>query len=720
MKNPFYAFILIVFNLTFMFSQGFQSPEEATQFATQEVKIFQNYALFSSSNQPVPETIRDIATDASFLEVDNAVLAQIQQDKPQFIQFQLQHGSETFTVKMQRQEILTEDFIVRNENDEILDYNPGLYYRGIVNEDRSSLVVFNLFSESVNGVISQPNSGNRIIGQLQESQNYVIYTDSEMTVKQNFICEVDELAQETSLPQQGNISSFSNVSTNCVRVFYELTNDVYSANSSSVSDTTNWITSVHNIVATLYSDSNITTALSDVLIWQQNDPYSGNNGNKLSFFRDNRIAFNGDLAHLIDFPATGGVAYLNSLCQSSRYAFSGASVSFQQLPTYSWSVNVIAHEMGHSLGSPHTHACFWNNNNTAIDACGPDNGYSEGCDNGPIPSNGGTVMSYCHLDSTGVNLALGFHPQVGSYMSTNIDTKSCLGTDCINSCMQTIAGVSVTQTDLNSFTVNIDDVISNSWDYRIFEQDASFPGGFTTTNTNSIVFNNVQPNTYYVIQVGNNCSNGNIGSSFVLNYLSDDDWCSSQTFTDTGGLNEDYGNNELIIKTFYPNLPGHAIALDINALNLESGFDFMTIYDGESTNDLAFAGGLELTGSNPTTTFFQATNSAGAITVEFTSDFAVNTTGWDITVSCVSLSTNEFSKNDVSVYPNPVDNLLNISSKTALSQLIIYDIKGKIVSKKSLNQELDTKMDLGSLGSGIYFIKLISENSSIVKRVIKR
>ncbi|NBC58255.1 MAG: zinc metalloprotease, partial [Bacteroidetes bacterium] len=549
-----------------MFSQGFQSPEEATQFATQEVKIFQNYALFSSSNQPVPETIRDIATDASFLEVDNAVLAQIQQDKPQFIQFQLQHGSETFTVKMQRQEILTEDFIVRNENDEILDYNPGLYYRGIVNEDRSSLVVFNLFSESVNGVISQPNSGNRIIGQLQESQNYVIYTDSEMTVKQNFICEVDELAQETSLPQQGNISSFSNVSTNCVRVFYELTNDVYSANSSSVSDTTNWITSVHNIVATLYSDSNITTALSDVLIWQQNDPYSGNNGNKLSFFRDNRIAFNGDLAHLIDFPATGGVAYLNSLCQSSRYAFSGASVSFQQLPTYSWSVNVIAHEMGHSLGSPHTHACFWNNNNTAIDACGPDNGYSEGCDNGPIPSNGGTVMSYCHLDSTGVNLALGFHPQVGSYMSTNIDTKSCLGTDCINSCMQTIAGVSVTQTDLNSFTVNIDDVISNSWDYRIFEQDASFPGGFTTTNTNSIVFNNVQPNTYYVIQVGNNCSNGNIGSSFVLNYLSDDDWCSSQTFTDTGGLNEDYGNNELIIKTFYPNLPGHAIALDINAL----------------------------------------------------------------------------------------------------------------------------------------------------------
>ncbi|RRO25588.1 M12 family metallo-peptidase [Flavobacteriaceae bacterium 14752] len=720
MKTPTLIFFILFSSFNFVCAQNYQSAEEALQFASQETQAFQLYSVFSSSAQPVSESLRNIATDANYLNVDESVLAQIQQEKPKFISFQVQHGSETFMVKMQRQNILTENFNVRNESEDILNYTPGLYYRGIVNEDRNSLAVFNFFQESVNGIISQTHTGNRIIGQLKESTNYVIYTDSEMTVTQDFICEVGELEQDTNLIPQNEISNFSNVSANCVRVFYELTNDVYSANSSSVSDTMNWITSVHNIVASLYSDSTIPTVLSDVLIWQQLDPYTGSNGDKLSFFRDNRIAFDGDLAHLVDFPATGGVAFINSLCQGSRYAFSGASVSFQQLPTYSWSVNVIAHEMGHSLGSPHTHACFWNSNNTAIDSCGPNNGFSEGCDNGPVPPNGGTVMSYCHLDSTGVNLAQGFHPQVGSYMSTNIDTKSCLGTDCINSCMQTIAGVSVSQTNINSFTVNIDDVISNSWDYRIFEQDASFPGGFTTTNNNSIVFNNVQPNTYYVIQVANNCSNGNFGSSFQLNYLSDDDWCSTQTFTDTGGLNGNYNNNEVVIKTFYPNVPGNAIALDINTLDLETDFDFMSIYDGESINDTPFADGIDLTGSSPTTTFFQATNPVGAITVEFTSDFSVNTSGWDITISCVSLSNSEFSQNDISVYPNPVNDLLNINSEVALDKLEIFDINGKLIFKKQLNQQLDVVTNLSFLNSGIYFMKLEGEKSSIIKRIIKK
>lgn len=720
MKITFYCAAILFINFSVLLGQNYETPEEAVQYASQEAQSFQNYDLFTPNTQIVPQSIRSIATDASFLNVDETVLAQIQNDEPKFIKFKVQYKNEILWVKMQRHDIITEDFIVRNENNEILNYNPGLYYRGIVNGDRESLAVFNLFDESVNGVISQKNKGNVIIGQLKASSNYVIYKDSKMTVTQDFVCEVDDLQQDANLIPQNDIANFSSTSSNCIRLFYELTNDVYSANSSSVNDTMNWITSVHNIVASLYSGSSIPTALSDVLIWQQNDPYNGSNSNKLSFFRDNRIAFNGDLAHLVDFPATGGVAYLNSLCQESRYAFSGASVSFQQLPTYSWSVNVIAHEMGHSLGSPHTHACFWNSNNTAIDSCGPNNGYSVGCDNGPVPPNGGTVMSYCHLDSTGVNLAQGFHPQVGSYMSTNIDTKSCLGTDCINSCMQTIAGVSVTQTDLNSFTVNIDDVISNSWDYRIFEKNVSVPGGFTTTNNNTIVFNNVQPNTYYVIQVGNNCSNGNIGSSFQLNYLSDDDWCSTQTFTDTGGLNGDYDDNEVIIKTFYPNVSGNAIALDINTLDIESGFDFMTIYNGESINDVPFIWGIDLTGSNPTTTFFQATNPAGAITVEFTSDLSVTTSGWDITVSCVSLSNNDFSKNDVSIYPNPVNNQLNIKSEVALSKLMIFDINGKMVLEKLLKQQLNISTNLSDLSSGIYFIKLQSDKSSIIKRVIKK
>jgi len=679
---------------------------------------FKDYNLFSTSTQTLDEAIETVATDVQALQINQSVLSNLMDETPMFVRFKVIHNSDTLDIKAQRHEILTDDFIVRNQDDETLTYNPGLYYRGIVNHNRQSKAVFNFFNGSLNGIIAIPGRGNRNIGQLQGNGSYVIYTDSQMIAQPDFECHVSDAEDfNENLPQEDNFDTTS--STKCVRVFYELTNDLYNDNSSSVTLSMNWITSLHNIVASLYSDANIPMALSDVLIWQQSDPFVGDNAEKLGFFRENRIAFNGDLAHLLDSPVTGGVAYINSLCQNFRYAFSGLSASFSQLPTYSWSVKVMAHEMGHSLGSPHTHACFWNGSNTAIDSCGPDNGYSEGCDNGSLPQNGGTIMSYCHLDSVGVNLALGFHPQVANYMDNNVDTKSCLGSDCLNSCMQTVAGINVMQNDFSSFTVSIDDVISDSWDYRIYQQN-TFPGAFTTTSNTDIAFNNIQPNTYYIIQVANNCTVGQFGNTIQQIYLSDDDWCSGITFADTGGINNNYSSNERLIKTFYPNTPGQKITLNINDFDLEQGFDFMGIYDGENTESPAFAFSENMTGNNPFLTFFEATNIAGAITVEFTSDQAVNGSGWDITVSCTSLSTEEFSENDIKIYPNPFQDELNLESVLTLDKITVYDLMGKIILQHKLKQNVEHKINMGKLNTGIYLMTIESGNQKLTKNIIKR
>ena len=702
-----YQFLVALFFLTpLLFAQNNQG--------------FKNYNIISTSMQSVDASLRNIATDIESLSIDLSVLLTLQEEKPNFIQFKVIHQSDTLLLKLQRHKVLTEDFILRNQDDEILEYTPGLYYRGKIDGKRESLAVFNFFKESLNGIISEPESGNRIIGQVKNTDHYIIYSDTNMTVSQNFECHVGEIEQTGELVPQNDILNNSNSSTNCVRVFYELTNDIYVENSSSVTDNMNWITSVHNVVATLYTNANVQTALSDVLIWQEIDPYVGENSDKLSFFRENRIVFNGDLAHLLDLPVTGGVAYINSLCQNFRHAFSGLSINYQELPTYSWTIMVIAHEMGHSLGSPHTHACFWNGDNTAIDSCGPENGYSEGCDDGPIPTTGGTVMSYCHLDAVGINLALGFHPQVGSYMSNNIDIKSCLGTDCVNSCTPGIAGVSVNQIDSNSFNVIIDDVISNSWDYRVYEPDDFSPGTFTTISTNSFVYENIQPNTYYIIEVANNCSNGNYGGVFKFVYLADDDWCNDITFTDTGGLNNNYQDNETLVKTFYPSTSGNKIKMTINSFDLELDFDFMTIYDGESTEAPVFADGFNLSGDELPVTFFEATNPEGAITVKFTSDQFVTSPGWDITVGCSVLSTKEFSENDVKIYPNPVDGFLNIVTTQVLDRITIYDINGRILFKKDLNQQFEFKTDFRPFSSGLYLMTLESEGKTLTKRIIKK
>ena len=98
------------------------------------------------------------------------------------------------------------------------------------------------------------------------------------------------------------------------------------------------------------------------------------------------------------------------------------------MPVYSTDVNFVAHEIGHNLGSPHTHDCAWNSNNTPIDDCGYNhsNG-TDGC-NGPTPA-AGTIMSYCHLiNGIGIDFSLGFGQQPGNLIRSRVNNANCLVT----------------------------------------------------------------------------------------------------------------------------------------------------------------------------------------------------------------------------------------------------------------------------------------------------
>lgn len=137
-----------------------------------------------------------------------------------------------------------------------------------------------------------------------------------------------------------------------------------------------------------------------------------------------------NLHHLIGMPAraSGGIAWLNVLCSTSHNcAFSEIQNSYSTT-TYSWTANVLAHETGHNLGSPHTHACSWPQG--PIDGCAPtvNAAYAEGnCATGPIPSKG-TIMSYCHLISNvGIDpFGLGFGPLPKNLILNKISAASCV------------------------------------------------------------------------------------------------------------------------------------------------------------------------------------------------------------------------------------------------------------------------------------------------------
>ncbi|MBK6930901.1 MAG: T9SS type A sorting domain-containing protein [Saprospirales bacterium] len=214
---------------------------------------------------------------------------------------------------------------------------------------------------------------------------------------------------------------------NCVRMYMEADYTIFQ-NKGSVAAATTYIESFFSQVALLYANESVNMVLNELLVWDVADPYTGpSSSNYLYQFRDALAGvYNGDLAHLVGFTGGGGIAYVDVLCNSYYgVGYSGINTTYSNVPTYSWTVEVVTHEIGHNLGSQHTHACAWNGNNTAIDGCGPAAGYSEGC-NAALPT-AGTIMSYCHLVSgVGIDLNLGFGPQPGDRIRNEVYNAACL------------------------------------------------------------------------------------------------------------------------------------------------------------------------------------------------------------------------------------------------------------------------------------------------------
>ncbi len=78
---------------------------------------------------------------------------------------------------------------------------------------------------------------------------------------------------------------------------------------------------------------------------------------------------------------------------------------------------------------------------------------------------------------------------------------------------------------------------------------------------------------------------------------------------------------------------------------------------------------------------------------------------------------NNYINEDISIYPNPAKTTVNIGNVLS-ANISINDIAGKIVYTK--NNCLDNeRIDISNLKSGIYFIKIKNDNTTIKKLIIK-
>jgi hypothetical protein len=373
--------------------------------------------------EPLDNTFTANNTAVQFV-ADAAVLRQIERAKPSLLEFSLPiSATNTMVLELIPMDIFGDKFKVLDAQNQAVNVEKGVFYKGVVKGDNNSVVSLSLSNGELSGIVSNDN-GNFILGKIKNASNYVFYNDHELLEKSKFDCGVEETIEHvvnTQGPVYPQTESLV-CSPRPVQIYFEAANSIFTAQGANMTTATNFVNALFAQVAVLYANESITIQMSQLKIWNTADPYVSATDSRAAlnlFIAQVGTGYTGDLAHLISARNLGGgVANgFEGLCNKGAAVSGNITSTVVNVPAYSWNVMVVTHELGHNFGSRHTHSCTWPGG--AIDNC---SSTEEGCARGPAPVNGGTIMSYCHqVQGVGINLANGFGPLPGNKIRSQVN-----------------------------------------------------------------------------------------------------------------------------------------------------------------------------------------------------------------------------------------------------------------------------------------------------------
>lgn len=84
-----------------------------------------------------------------------------------------------------------------------------------------------------------------------------------------------------------------------------------------------------------------------------------------------------------------------------------------------------------------------------------------------------------------------------------------------------------------------------------------------------------------------------------------------------------------------------------------------------------------------------------------------------------SLSTPDFNLLNFSYYPNPVQHTLSISNTSNIDEVEIISVTGKSILAKKINSD-HSEIDLSTVSSGVYFLKVKAEGKTKTIKIVKK
>ena len=417
-------------------------------------EVFKADILINSSiNETLLKENFNVIEKAKYYELDLEKIGLLISNKPAIIELSIMTSDGLLhQLTMARYEILSdsyESFKGGRLAKESFEHDPGLHYRGIVKNEKDAWASFSIFNNGIQGIVAS-HTGNWVFAALKSTKNdqYIYYNDKDLKIEQEFQCLSPDSYPLSDIDPSDDEPSFKNSDKSStdlcpIDVYWVLDYDFYVHSNQNILLAAYNILGYFNNVAAIYQAEDINVLLSEIFIYTTIDPYAWSDdwSNWLSFgaYIDTASNFDEDLAMLISlqFGGGSGVGVIDALCstydpsewqEAGRHAVSTIDPFYDSVPTFSRSIYIISHEMGHNMGSRHTHWCGWVGG--AIDDCAgftePIYDTSASCPLGPPPFNGGTIMSYCDRSVYGVVFVNGFGAQPGDEIRKDaLKAKEC-------------------------------------------------------------------------------------------------------------------------------------------------------------------------------------------------------------------------------------------------------------------------------------------------------
>lgn len=87
----------------------------------------------------------------------------------------------------------------------------------------------------------------------------------------------------------------------------------------------------------------------------------------------------------------------------------------------------------------------------------------------------------------------------------------------------------------------------------------------------------------------------------------------------------------------------------------------------------------------------------------------------------LAVSNNETAVAAISVYPNPVNDIINVvnTQNVNVNSITVTDLNGRIVKEAKYSNTSNVQMNVSDLSSGVYMMNIQSDKGSSVKKIVK-